>query len=591
MVPLKDNIEPHSGVTLFDCESFDGTARFTVIGNGSLGAKAYGLARLERLIESRIAPSFAETIRLDIPLLAVIATDQFDRFMEQNELLATARSGLSDMALAETFMRAELPAALVRDLRAFLTYIHTPLAIRSSSLLEDTMGEPFAGVYATRIIPNNHQALEDRLQSLMRGIKYVYASTYMKKASDYRTAVWRYSHEEKMAVIVQEVVGTSHGERFYPHLAGVARSYNFYPLGLAHPEDGVVELALGLGKTVVEEGVAWSYSPAFPHVSQPYNTFRDLLKQTQKEFWAIDMTGGMTSPTSSEVDSLKKYPLSCAEQDGVLNLLVSTYRAEDDRVVMGVRGTGPRILNFAPILLGDSPPLTPLLQQLLKECQQALGNLVAIEFAMTLDHDKSEPARLGVLQARPMVASESLAEIPLRNLTGEDVLVASESTLGNGKVDAIDEIVYVRPEVFSVANSRTIVKELETINRRLLSNNKSYLLIGFGRWGSSDASAGIPVNFGQISGARVIVEATLPNVNFMLSQGTHFFHNLSSFRVLYFSVSHTGPYRIDWPWLGKQPVVTESEFVRHVKLPVPLDVKVDGRTGRGVILKSCKQKL
>ena len=589
MVSLSDNSQLNSA-TPFDCGSFDGTARFTVIGTGSLGAKAYGLARLSRLLETQIAPSFAATMRIDIPLLTVIATDQFDRFMEQNKLLETARSRLSDSALTMAFLKADLPAALVRALRAFLTQVRTPLAIRSSSLLEDTMGEPFAGVYATRMAPNNHPSLEDRLQSLMRDIKYVYASTYMKKAKDYLSAVGRHSHEEKMAVIIQEVVGTSHGERFYPHLSGVARSHNFYPLGLARPEDGVVELALGLGKTVVEDGIAWSYSPAFPHVSPPYNTVRDLLKQTQKEFWAIDMTGSPTAPTSTEIDNLKQYPLSCAEGDGILNLLASTYRPEDDRIMTGISGTGPRILNFAPILLGDSLPLTPLLQQLLQECEQALGNMVAIEFAMTLNHGGSEPARFGFLQARPMVVSESLAEVPVSELTGENVLAASESALGNGKLDAIDNIVYLRPEVFNVAHSRAIGQELETINQRLLSSEQPYLLIGFGRWGSSDASAGIPVNFAQISGARVIVEATLPNINFMLSQGSHFFHNLTSFKILYFSVSHTGLYRVDWQWLSKQPVVTESHFVRHVRTPAPLEVKVDGRSGRGVIFKTCNRK-
>jgi len=389
---------------------------------------------------------------------------------------------------------------------------------------------------------------------------------------------------------VQEMVGTSHGERFYPHLSGVARSYNFYPLGLARPEDGVVELALGLGKTVVEDGISWPYSPAFPHVSPPYNTVRDLLKQTQKEFWAIDMSESPTAPLDVEIDHLKRYALSWAERDGILDLLASTYRAEDDRIVIGVSGTGPRILNFAPILRGDSLPLTPLLQQLLKECEQALGNMVAIEFAMTLNQSGPAPSRFGFLQARPMVVSESLVDVPVSQLTGDDVLVASDSALGNGKLDGIHDVVYIRPELFNVANSRAIGQELETVNQDLVSRRRPYLLIGFGRWGSSDASAGIPVNFGQISGASVIVEATLPDINFTLSQGSHFFHNLTSFRILYFSVSHAGPYRIDWQWLSEQPAVTESQFVRHVQTPAPLEVKVDGRAGRGVILKTSKRQ-
>ena len=447
------------------------------------------------------------------------------------------------------------------------------------------MGEPFAGVYATRMTPNNQSVLDDRLSSLMRGIKYVYASTFMKKAKDYLSAVRRSSRDEKMAVIVQEVVGTGHRERFYPHLSGVARSHNFYPLGLAQPADGVVDLALGLGKTVVEDGVAWSYSPAYPHVSPPYNTVRDLLKQTQREFWAIDMVNYPESLSADRLDYLRKYELSSAEKDGALEYLASTYRTADDRVVMGISGTGPRILNFAPILKGDALPLTPLLQRLLNECKQALGNMVAIEFAMTLEPGGSTPARLGFLQARPMVVSEMLVKLPVQLLASDDALVASESALGNGRISSVQNIVYLKPEVFDVAQSRTIGQELEAINRSLLAQKAPYLLIGFGRWGSSDPSAGIPINFGQISGARAIVEATLPNINFMLSQGSHFFHNLTSFKILYFSVSHSGPYQVDWQWLGMQSPVAETQFVRHVRTSSPLEIKVDGRTGRGVILK------
>jgi hypothetical protein len=572
-------------VTRFERGTFCGKERFTFIGDGSLGAKASGLARLLHLLDDKVAPHFGPISSVDVPLLTVISTDMFDQFVEQNGLNQLAETLDDDESIVQAFQKAELPAEVVQDLRAFLTHVRTPLAIRSSSLLEDSMGEPFAGVYATRMTPNNLPLLEDRLNRLMRCVKYVYASTFMRKAKDYLAAVKRSSVEEKMAVVIQEVVGVAHEKRFYPHISGVARSYNFYPLGLAQPRDGVVDLALGLGKTVVEDGIAWSYSPAYPHVSPPYNTVRDLLKLTQREFWAIDMVVHPDPPLSDRVDYLRQYELSIAEQDGVLGLLASTYRPGDDRVTIGISGDGPRILNFAPILTGDALPLTSLLQRLLNECEQALGYMVAIEFAMTLNHGRSTPAHFGFLQARPMVVSESLVEVPPDLLIADDVLVASESALGNGRVSSVRNIVYLRPEVFNVAHSRTIGQELETINRSLLAQNEPYLLIGFGRWGSSDPSAGIPVNFGQISGARVIVETTLPNINFMLSQGSHFFQNLTSFEILYFSVSHAGPHRVDWQWLGQQSPVAETQFVRHVRTASPLEIKVDGRSSRGVILK------
>ena len=572
-------------IARFDRASFAGVERFTYIGDGTLGAKASGLARLAYLLDEDIAPEFKSTIGVDIPLLTVISANIFDQFLYHNGLTELAETSESDASIARAFQKAKLPVEVVQDLSAFLSRINTPLAIRSSSLLEDTMGEPFAGVYATRMTPNNQSKLADRLESLIRGIKYVYASTFLKKAKDYLGAVRRSSREEKMSVIIQEVVGGAYADRYYPHISGVARSHNFYPLGLAQPGDGVVDLALGLGKTVVEDGVAWSYSPAYPHVSPPYNTVRDLLKQTQREFWAIEMVAYPDLPSVDRLDSLRKYELSSAEKDGALEYLASTYRTADDRVEMGISGTGPRILNFAPILKGDTLPLTPLLQRLLNACEQALGNMVAIEFAMTLSPDGSAPARLGFLQARPMVVSDMLVKVPVQLLESDEALVASESALGNGRISSVQDIVYLKPEVFDIAHSRMIGQELDIINRSLLAQKAPYLLIGFGRWGSSDPSAGIPINFGQISGARVIVEATLPNINFMLSQGSHFFHNLTSFKILYFSVSHAGPYQVDWRWLDMQSPVAETQFVRHVRTSSPLEIRVDGRTGRGVILK------
>jgi len=537
-------------------------------------------------LENKIAPLFRQIINVDIPLLTVIATDFFDSFVNRNNLLDLARTATNDDQIALAFQQAELPVELVADLRAFLTKIHFPLAVRSSSLLEDTMGEPFAGIYATVMVPNNQPDLEKRLFSLSRAIKYIYASTFFKQAIDYRCAASRESGEERMGVIVQEVIGSSYDGRFYPHISGVARSFNFYPLGLARPEDGVVNLALGLGKMIVEDGISWPYSPSYPQVNPPYTAVRDLLKQTQKEFWAISLAELETGRPSDPVEYLGKYPLSDAERDGTLSLVASTYNAEDDRIMMGISRPGPRIVDFAHIVKGEMIPLTLLLKRLLKEGAEMFGTMVNIEFALTWTEEAPPPARFGFLQIRPMVVSNAHVRVWPEQLVGDNVLVASESALGNGRRNDISDIVYVKAETFDVAHTRTIASDLEEINRRLLAQKRPYLLIGFGRWGSSDPSAGIPINFARISGAGIIIEATLPGVDFMLSQGSHFFHNITSFKILYFSVSHIGKHKIDWAWLNAQSVVEETVHVRHVRTARPLRVEVDGRTSRGVIYKS-----
>ena len=577
--------QPDGALVRFDRASFSYRDRFTYMGAGSLGAKAHGLARVSGVLENKIAPLFRTTINVEIPLLTVIATDFFDSFMSRNNLLDVAGAATNDEQISSAFQQAELPVELIADLRAFLAQIRVPLAIRSSSLLEDAMGEPFAGVYSTAMVPNNQPDLEDRLFSLSRAIKYIYASTFFGQAVDYRCAASRENREEKMGVIIQEVVGSYHDGRFYPHISGVARSFNFYPLGLARPDDGVIDLALGLGKMIVEDGISWPYSPSYPQVNPPYTTVRDLLKQSQKEFWAISLTEPSAGRQSGHVEHLKKYPLSDAEQDGTLSLVASTYNAEDDRIMMGIREPGPRIVDFAHIVKGEMIPLTLLLKHLLRECAESFGTMVTIEFALTWAKDNPAPARFGFLQVRPMVVSNAHVHVRPEQLDGDNVLVASESALGNGRLNDISDIVYVKAETFDVARTKTIAADLEEINRRLLAQKRPYVLIGFGRWGSSDPSAGIPINFAKISGAKIIVETTMPGIDFMLSQGSHFFHNITSFKVLYFSVSHTGKHTIDWAWLNAQSIIEETVYVRHIRAARPLQIRVDGRTSRGVICK------
>lgn len=570
-------------VASFDRHFFTGKEKFTAIGGGDLGGKAHGLALMRDILESRLALRFRPEIEITVPTLTVITTEFFDLFMEQNGLRDLARSNLRDDLIASAFQRADLPVQLVGDLRALVAQVKTPLAIRSSSLLEDAMFEPFASVYATKMIPNNQMSPDPRFTKLAEAVKFVYASTFFKDAKNYIRATKHATADEKMAVIIQEVVGLRCGQRFYPHISGVARSYNFYPLGHAKPSNGIIDLALGLGKAIVDDGIAWSFSPSFPRANPPYNTLADLLCQTQSEFWAINMGRPAEFNPIKETEYMMKFSLEDAEKDGVLQFLASTYRAQDDKIVYGIAEKGPRVIDFAQILKFDLLPLNTMLQELLKLCEDVLARMVEIEFAIVLDERRGKPARFGFLQVRPMVVSSAKVKISPDELTGENVLLASESALGNGVLDSIRDIVYVKPEKFNVHYSEAVASELERLNTGLVEFNSPYLLIGFGRWGTSDPRAGIPVNFGQICGAKVIVESALPETSSMLSQGSHFFHNITSFRVFYFSVGAEDKYRIDWDWLKARPAVQETEHARHVRLSSPLKIKVDGTTSRGVI--------
>jgi len=570
-------------IASFDRNFFTGKEKFTAIGRGDLGGKAHGLALMRDILDSRLAEQFRPEMEINIPTLTVIATDFFDLFMEQNGLYDLALSNLRDDLVAGAFQKADLPAQLVGDLRALIAQVQTPLAIRSSSLLEDAMFEPFASVYATKMIPNNLMSPDSRFNKLVEAVKFIYASTFFKDAKNYIRATKNTTADEKMAVIIQEVVGVRCGYRFYPHISGVARSYNFYPLGHSRPSDGIIDLALGLGKAIVDDGIAWSYSPAYPRANPPYNTLADLLSQTQSEFWAINMGWPAEYNPIKETEYMMKFGLGDAERDGVLQFLASTYRAQDDKIVYGIAEKGPRVIDFAPILKFDLLPLNAMLKELLKLCEDTLGRKVEVEFALTLDERRGKPARFGFLQVRPMVVSSAQVEVSSEELTGENVLLASESALGNGVLESIRDIVYVKPDSFNVHYSEDIASELEKLNNKLVTFGSPYLLIGFGRWGTSDSQAGIPVNFGQICGAKVIVESALPETSSMLSQGSHFFHNITSFRVFYFSLRAEDQYTIDWDWLNSQTVVEETYFVRHVRLSSPLKIKVDGTTSRGVI--------
>ena len=566
----------------FDRNFWDGKFQFTRIGAGDIGGKARGLLAIKDLL----VPSADSTCIVDVPTLAVIATQSFDQFLEQNALRDLPFSELTDQRIAMAFQKADLPAELVGDLRALSVEVKTPLAIRSSSVLEDRLERPFAGVYETKMLPNNALDADTRSHRLAEAVKLVYASTFFSGARKYIRTTGHDPHQEKMAVIIQEVVGLRHGERFYPNISGVGRSYNFYPFGPATPQDRFASLAVGLGKTIVDDGTSWNYSPAHPHVAPPFKTRSELFEQTQTRFWAVNMGRVPTYDPVSETEFLVHATLKDAEEDGVLNLLASTFDADNDRLSPGLNVRGPRVLNFAPILQFGVAPVNEAIVRMLEMAERATNDKVEIEFAITIDRRRpsGKQIRIGLLQVRPIAISHENVGLGPEDLEGPDVIVSSDRVLGNGSTVGIHDVVYVKAETFSSHDTKAIAEELGTINEQLRSADRPYVLIGFGRWGTTDPTSGIPVEWSQISGARAIVETTLPSLAAELSQASHFFHNLTSFHAAYFMLQHDGPFKIDWDWLARQDLCTDGPFVRHVRTSTPMTIRVDGRSGRGVIL-------
>ena len=574
----------------FDQHFFDSGKPISCIGSGSLGGKATGLVMAQKVLKERFEKGKYPGFMISIPRMIVIRTGIFDAFMRENDLYALLDQPDDRIALA--FQKADLPFEVLGDLRTIVSKVHVPLAVRSSSMLEDAIYEPFAGIYGTKMTPNNQHDADTRFRKLVEAIKFVYASTFFKTAREYMRATRHKAGEGKMAVIIQEVVGSRHGDRFYPEISGVARSYNFYSFGHAEPQHGIVNLALGLGKTIVDGGVSWYYSPSYPHIGPPFNSNADMLKNTQTEFWAVNMGKPHEYDPVRETEYLVRKSLMDAEADGTLRHIVSTYDVVSDRVWPGLSGKGPRIVTFAPVLHLEDIPLNALIKDLLALFEKELGVPVEIEFAMTFSRDgKGEyPYRFGFLQVRPMAISAEEVNISEEEFSGDHVLVASERVLGNGVVRSLRDIVYIDPAGMHSKSVFQIAERLSVLNKKLTEQERPYILIGFGRWGTSDPGAGVPVQWGQISNARVIIEASQEEVYTEMSQGSHFFHNVTSFKVFYFSIPYIavqeGSGKIEWDWLLNQDVVEESGFIRHIRMKKPLTVKVDGRTGRGVIFYS-----
>jgi hypothetical protein len=483
-------------------------------------------------------------------------------------------------------MDARFPSSVEEDLRAIVLRNTTPLAIRSSSLLEDTLYQPFAGIYATVMLPNSNSDPYVRYQELEQAIKYVFASTYLKSAKNYIEATGHRIEEEQMAVIIQEMAGTKYEHYYYPHYSGVARSFNYYPFGDAKQADGIINLAVGLGKTIVDGGVSAQFCPQYPTIMPQFATQKDYFSNSQKKFYAVDLQSDPLTQKPSEDENLVLLDVKTADKHGTLEYLASTYCTEDDTLYEGTFRKGLRVVNFAPILQSEFIPLAKVLRLLMQLCETAMNCPVEIEFAGVLGEHFDDISEFDFLQVRPMVKEEGGVEINKDELSEADLLLRSDNVLGNG-IYHLEDIVYVVSETFESGKTMEMAAEIAALNRKLVDAQKPYLLIGPGRWGSADPWLGIPVRFTGISGATAIVETSLPNMLPDPSQGSHFFQNLTSFHIAYFTTRH---YRdadyIDWDWLNALEIVEAGPYVRHVRAPERLEVRVDGQSGTGVILKS-----
>ena len=556
---------------------------FTRIGGGSIGGKARGLAFINALIRRHELRHRFEGVRIAVPRSAALGTDVYDEFLDNNRLRQLITLGMEDAAIAQLFATARLPDAVLRDLGALLEQIRCPLAVRSSSLLEDSQGQPFAGVYTTHMIPNNHNDWQVRLDQLTLAIKLVYASVFFHGARRYLELAGRHSEEEKMGVIIQEIVGSPYEDRFYPTFSGVARSYNSYPIDPMSPEDGVAEVALGLGKTVVEGGQTLMFSPALPQSLPQFPDARSMVAHSQRQFYALDLSHPGVYPSPDASANLVQLDLETAEADGTLEPVGSVYSAENDRVYDGVHRTGARLVSFAHVLKSSIFPLADILKLLLEVGCEGMACPVEIEFAVNM-HVK--PMQFGFLQVRPIVSRRGFDEEDLSQTDSEHAALYSPQALGDGRFSDIHDIVYVKPDAFDKGKTREIAAEIARLNDGLLEAHRHCVLIGPGRWGSSDRWLGIPVTWEQISSAQVIVETTLDDFMIAPSQGTHFFQNLTSFGIGYLTVHQMLKEGfIDWDWLAKQERVYDSEFLRHVRLREPLEVILNGRRRQGAVFK------
>ena len=557
---------------------------FLRIGSGSLGGKARGLAFVRHLLRTRRIGRRFPGVRISVPPAVVIATDQFDLFLTENNLSDFALHCDDDSEIQQRFLDCPLPVALQENLKAYLEEVRYPVAVRSSSLLEDSQYQPFTGVYETFMLGNQQASLQERLGELSEAIKLVYASTFSQHAKAYVRATPYRLEEEKMAVVLQQVVGTMYGTRFYPDFSGVVRSHNFYPVEPMTFADGIAAVALGLGRTVVDGGKCLSFCPRYPRNLLQFSSVEDILANTQTEFCALELDG---IPHNAGPGHLRevRFGLDVAEADGTLNAVASTYSADNNAVYDGLSRPGARIVTFAPMLKHGIFPLATILELLVRAGEEALGNPVEIEFAVRLPRGE-EAAEFGFLQIRPLTLARDHQDLTIGDVETSQLICQSTKVLGNGRIENLHDIVVVDSQRFERSRSQEVARAVAHFNASLSAENRPYLLIGVGRWGSNDPWLGIPVEWDEISGARAIVEAGFHDFRVTPSQGSHFFQNLTAFQVGYFTVNpDAGEGSVDWQWLTEQPAFEEQGCVRHLHFSEPMRIVMNSKTSQGVIFK------
>lgn len=573
-------------IAKFNKSTYDQYFSFARIGQGQLGGKARGLAFIDTFIKrSKIASKFPN-VSIGIPRTVVLCTDVFDEFIEKNDLYEIALADKSDEEILSAFEAAELPAYIDEDLQRYLENVQNPVAVRSSSVLEDSHYQPFAGIYSTIMVQINTGRMEQSLRNIKMAIKNVYASVFYKSSKLYMEATHNLIDEEKMGIILQEVTGARYENYFYPTFSGVARSINFYPIEPETAEDGIANVAFGLGKTIVDGGVSLRFSPKYPKKILQLSSTDMALRDTQKNFYALDLNGDGYHPSIDDSANLVKLPIKAAEKHRAMNFVASTYDYHHNILRTGPNHEGRKVITFTNILSHNVFPLAEILTELLSLGQKEMNNPVEIEFAVNLEVPPGTPSQFSFLQIRPIVEDSESQEVDIDDVDMSQVLIYSQASLGNGQIEGIKDFVYIKPQSFNAAHSRSIGQNIELLNDKFLNSKTNYILVGPGRWGSSDPWLGIPVKWSQISAARLIVEAGLENYRIDPSQGTHFFQNLTSFRVGYFTINpyiKDGYYDLDF--LNQQPAVFEDEYIRHVRFDEQLVIKIDGKTGRGVVFK------
>ncbi len=576
-------------IAKFDKTSYDEYQIFSRIGEGSIGGKARGLAFINSIIKKNKLFNKFPNVLITIPRTVVLTTDIFDEFMEKNNLYSIALTDLPDEEILNRFVNAELPGGVYQDFYAFLSVSRNhPIAVRSSSKLEDSHFQPFAGIYSTYMIP---RVSDNRMmvKLLSDAIKQVYASVYFRSSKAYMMATANVIDEEKMGIILQEVCGNRHGDKYYPTISGVARSINFYPIGSEKAEDGIVNVAFGLGKYIVDGGTSLRFSPRQPKKILQLSSPETALRDTQKEYLSLNLDVASFVPSTDDGINLIRQNIKDVEDESSLRHLASTYDFNNNMIRDGIGTPGKRIITFANILQHGTFPLAEITGSLLELGQKEMNGPIEIEFAVNLENPAPSPHVFNFLQIRPIVTSDHSQAIEIENADKENAIIYSESALGNGYFRGIKDILYVKQESFNAAHTEKIALDIDRINALFIKEARNYVLIGPGRWGSSDPWLGIPVKWPMISNARIIVEAGLKNYRIDPSQGTHFFQNLTSFRVGYFTINpfiKEGIYDIDF--LNDRPAVYEDEFVRHVRFEDPFQIMIDGRSHRGLISKPVK---